>query len=105
MIVAQKIKEWNNYNNCGAVVGATYPNELKEIREKLGNDIPLLIPGVGKQGGDVEQTVKYGINKDGEMAIINSSRGIIFAGTDEFFSDDARERAIFLREQINKYRK
>ena len=78
--IALKIKEWNKVGCCGAVVGATFPDELKIIREILSDDIPLLIPGVGKQGGDVEKTVKFGTNKTGEMAVINSSRGIIYAG-------------------------
>ena len=85
-LVAGKIKEWNNFGNCGAVVGATYQNELKIIREILGEEIPILIPGVGAQGGDVEKTVKYGTNKDGELAIINSSRAIIYAAKNESFS-------------------
>jgi len=59
-MVARKIKEWNDHNNCGAVVGATYPEELKVIRSILGDEIPLLIPGIGKQGGDVKKTVKHG---------------------------------------------
>ncbi|UCD14103.1 MAG: orotidine-5'-phosphate decarboxylase [Thermoplasmatales archaeon] len=103
-IVAKKIKEWNENDNCGAVVGATYPGELKIIRTILGDHIPLLIPGVGKQGGDVENTVKKGTNNKGEMAIINSSRGIIFAGNDEDFSEISRNKALSLRNEINKYR-
>jgi len=102
--VANKIKDWNSYGNCGAVVGATYPDELKKIRSILGEDIPLLIPGVGKQGGDVEKTVRYGTNTDGEMAIINSSRGIIFAGDNEDFAEKARDVAFSLRNEINKFR-
>jgi len=102
--VAEKIQKWNKYGSCGAVVGATYPDELKMIRGILGDDIPLLIPGIGKQGGDVEKTVKYGTNKDGMMAVINSSRGIIFAGLDEGFAEAARNKAIELRDEINKYR-
>jgi len=102
--VAEKIHMWNKYGNCGAVVGATYPNELKMIRGILGDDAPLLIPGIGKQGGDVEKTVKYGTNKDGLMAVINSSRGIIFAGSDENFAEKSRNKAIELRDEINKYR-
>lgn len=102
--VANKIKDWNSYGNCGAVVGATYPDELKNIRLILGEDIPLLIPGIGKQGGDVEKTVKYGTNKDGEMAVINSSRGIIFAGKDEDFAEKSRDIALSLKDDINKYR-
>lgn len=103
-LVAQKIKEWNIYGNCGAVVGATYPDELKIIREILGEESPLLIPGIGKQGGDVEKTVKYGTNKEGKMALINSSREIIFSGDNENFAEKSREKALSLREEINKYR-
>ncbi len=102
--VAKKIKEWNIHDNCGAVVGATYPEELHIVRKLLGDNIPLLLPGIGKQGGDVEQTVKYGTNNKGEMAIINSSRGIIFAGTDKRFADAAKKQATSLRDTINKFR-
>jgi len=103
-IVAKKIKEWNENDNCGAVVGATYPEELKTIRSILGDEIPILIPGIGKQGGDVEKTIKNGTNSKGELAVINSSRGIIFAGDDEDFATVSREKAISLRDEINKYR-
>ena len=103
-MVAEKIKNWNIYGNCGTVVGATYPSELKNIRKILGEDIVFLIPGIGKQGGDIEKTIKYGTNKDGNMAIINSSRGIIFASKDENFADEARNKAQYLKDEINKYR-
>jgi orotidine-5'-phosphate decarboxylase len=103
-IVARKIKEWDNFGNCGAVVGATYPNELKVIRGILGEEIPILIPGVGAQGGDAEKTVKNGANKNGEMAIINSSRGIIYASKDETFAEKAKNEAKSLRDEINRYR-
>lgn len=103
-IVALKIKEWNSISDCGAVVGATYPNELKIIRNILGDQIPLLIPGIGKQGGDIEKTIKYGTNKKGEMAIINSSRGIIFSGKDENFAEQSRNSALSINNTINKYR-
>lgn len=95
--VAGKIKSWNSFGNCGAVVGATYPEELKIIRDILGENIPILIPGIGAQGGDVEKTVKYGTNKEGKMAIIVSSRSIIY-------SENARESAISLNNEINKYK-
>jgi len=85
-------------------VGATYPDELKMIREILGEDIPILVPGIGAQGGDVEKTVKHGTNKDGEMAIIVSSRSIIYAGKDEDFAELSKKAAISLRGEINKYR-
>ena len=103
--IAMKIKEWNKLGNCGAVVGATYPNELKAIRDILGENIPILIPGIGAQGGDVEKTVKYGTDIKGEMAIIVSSRGIIYSGKDDDFAVKARDSALHLRDEINKYRK
>jgi orotidine 5'-phosphate decarboxylase subfamily 2 len=95
--VASKIKSWNSYGTCGAVVGATFPDELKIIRNILGEDIPILIPGIGAQGGDVEKTVKYGTNKEGKMAIINSSRLIIYA-------ENAREAAKSLNGELNKFK-
>lgn len=98
--VAKKIKEWNVFDNCGAVVGATYPEELKSIRKILGEEIPILIPGIGAQGGDLEKSVKYG----GKNSIVVSSRGIIYARNDEKFVDAAKNEASSLREQINKYR-
>lgn len=104
-IVAKKIKDWNENDNCGAVVGATYPNELKIIRQILGENVPILIPGIGKQGGDIKKTVINGTNNNGEMVVINSSRGIIFAGSDENYSDISRNKAISLQDEINKYRK
>ena len=94
--VAIHVKEWNIYGNCGLVVGATKPEELKEIRE-LAGDMPILIPGVGAQGGDLEHSVKYGVTKKGNRAIINSSRGIIYA-------EDPAKAAKQLRDDINRYR-
>ena len=103
-LIAGKIKEWNIYGNCGAVVGATYPDELSMIRDILGDEAPLLIPGIGKQGGDIEKSVRNGVNSKGEMAVINSSRGIIYAGSDKDFAESSRSKALSLRDEINKYR-
>jgi orotidine-5'-phosphate decarboxylase len=103
-IVAHKIRQWNEYHNCGAVVGATYPEELKTVRAILGEDIPILIPGVGKQGGDVEKTVRNGTNAKKEMALINSSREILFAGNLDDFAEQSRQKAELVRNEINKYR-
>jgi len=103
-IVAKKIREWNTNNNCGAVVGATYPEELKTVRNILGEHIPILIPGVGKQGGDIEKTVRNGTNSKKEMALINSSREIIFAGEQQDFAEQSRKKAESVRNEINKYR-
>lgn len=94
--VAEKVaNEWNKNENCLLVVGATYPEEMKKIREVTG-DMTFLVPGVGVQGGDVEQLVKAGKNSQNKGLIINSSRGIIF-------SDNPREEIIKLKEEINKY--
>lgn len=103
-IIAQKIREWNTNENCGAVVGATYPEELEVIRSILGESIPILIPGVGKQGGDVGRTVINGTNSKRELAIINSSREIIFASDKEDFAQQARMKADSVRCEINKFR-
>jgi orotidine-5'-phosphate decarboxylase len=103
-VVAAKIKKWNTNKNCGAVVGATYPEELKEIRSALGEDIPFLIPGIGAQGADIEKTVKNGTNKKGDMTIINSSRGIIYSSLDKNYAQKARQKAQETRDEINKYR-
>lgn len=103
VIAEHIVKEWNINGNCGLVVGATYPDELKVVRHIAGN-IPLLIPGIGAQGGDVEKTVKAGIDSTGQNAIINSSRGIIFTSSGPDFALKAREETLKLKELINKYR-
>jgi orotidine-5'-phosphate decarboxylase len=103
-IVAEKVLSWNKKENCGLVVGATYPEQLKEIRE-IAQDLPILIPGVGAQKGDVGLTVKYGTDKNGDLAIINSSRGIIYASSEKDFTQAAREEAKKLRDLFNSYRK
>jgi orotidine-5'-phosphate decarboxylase len=102
--VARKIREWDGNKNCGAVVGATYPEELKTVRSILGDEIPILIPGIGKQGGDVEKTVRNGTNAKGDMALVNSSREIIFASNQHDFAKQARKKAESVRNEINRYR-
>jgi len=81
--IAKLACEWNEYDNVGIVVGATAPEELAEIREIIGEDMPVLIPGVGAQGGDLEKSIELGSNSTGRMAVINIARGIIYAWTDE----------------------
>jgi orotidine-5'-phosphate decarboxylase len=97
------VNNWNTNNNCMLVVGATYPEELKIVRKIVG-DITILVPGVGAQGGDVEKTVKAGLNSKGAGMIINSSRGIIFASSGDDFAEKSRSEAIKLRDEINRYR-
>ena len=99
-IVAQKVGQWNTHGNLGLVVGATYPEELRLIRQNHP-DLPLLIPGIGAQGGDLALTVRYGVDKKGQKAIINSSRQIIYASRDKDFARAARQAAKELRDQIN----
>lgn len=95
-IVAEKVaKKWNRYKNCMLVVGATYPNELKQVRKIVG-DMTLLVPGIGAQGGDLEATLKAGLNSKKRGLMINSSRGIIFA-------ENPREEAKKLKDEINKF--
>lgn len=95
-------KKWNQNGNCGLVVGATYPQELKEIRQFVG-DMPILIPGIGAQGGDVEKTVAAGKNQHGRGMIINSSRGIIFASNGKDFAEAARRETQRLHDVIISY--
>ncbi len=102
--VAHKIKEWNTTGTCGAVVGATYPKELQMIRDILGNTVPILIPGIGTQGGDIAKTVQYGTNNTGDMALIAVSRSIIYAERNKEYAKKAGARAYALREKINRYR-
>jgi len=99
-LVAQKAKEWNKQHNIGLVVGATYPQELREIRQ-LCPEMMLLIPGIGAQGGDLAAAVLYGIDAKGEKAIFSSSRQILYASRGADFAQAARQAAEELRRQIN----
>jgi orotidine-5'-phosphate decarboxylase len=84
-------------------VGATYPDELKLIRQEHP-EMPILIPGIGAQGGDVAVTIKNGVSPEGDKAIINSSRQILYASKGKDFAVAARKAAQTLRDEINKYR-
>jgi len=101
--VAQKAKEWNIYGNIGLVVGATYPEELKKVRS-ICPEMCLLIPGIGAQGGDLASAVGYGVDAQGEKAIINVSRQILYASKEKDFAQAARNMAEKIRKQINDYR-
>jgi len=93
---------WNKYQNCGLVVGATYPDELLKVRE-VAPFMVLLIPGIGKQGGVLEATVRNAVSLNGESYfIVNSSRGIIFGSNKRDFAEVAKERTIELHEKILK---
>jgi len=96
-------RRWNTQGNCALVVGATYPRELAEVREIVGN-MPFLVPGVGAQGGDVAQAVQSGQTAAGAGLVISSSRGILYASSGENFVSAAREATLKLRDQINASR-
>jgi orotidine-5'-phosphate decarboxylase len=103
-LVAEK---WNTNGQCGLVVGATFPQELAQVRSIIG-DMPLLVPGVGAQGGDIQATVNAGKTANGMGMMINSSRAILYAKPDqangEDFAQAARRVAEETRDAINRFR-
>lgn len=99
--MALACRQWDTKGNLGLVVGATVPDQLKEIRAVCPT-MPLLIPGVGAQGGDLEAAVRLGIDSRGRAALINSSRGIIYASSGKDFAQAAAQEADKLRESINR---
>ena len=94
---------WNKNRNILLVVGATWPAELALVRQVVG-DIPLLVPGIGAQGGDVQAVLKAGLDQRGLGLVINSSRGIIYADSGVGFAEAARQAAFELRDLINNFR-
>ena len=99
-IVAEKARDWNRYGNVGLVVGATYPEELRRVRALCPDQI-ILIPGVGTQGGDLEASVRNGVDHEGQRAIINVGRQILYASRSEDYAEAARAAAQKLRDAIN----
>jgi len=98
-LAEQVVKKWNKNNNCGLVVGATYPRELKEVRQ-IANNLIFLIPGIGAQGGDLKKTIAA--DNSGQY-LINSSRGIIYASQKKDFAQAARKKTMLLKKTINNY--
>lgn len=94
---------WNTNGELGLVAGATYPAEIAAIR-RLAPTLPLLIPGIGAQGGDVDQVVSAGLDDSGAGIVINSSRAILYAGDDRQFDESARAAAIRTRVEIERAR-
>ena len=95
--------EWNGSGNCALVVGATWPRELARVRA-LAPSIPLLVPGIGAQGGDIDATVAAGAAADGCGLMLNSSRAILYASSGEDFAAAARAAAEATRDAINRAR-
>jgi orotidine-5'-phosphate decarboxylase len=96
-------REWNAAGNCMLVVGATYPEELADIRSRTG-DLPFLVPGVGAQGGDVAKVMAAGKTSAGNGLVISSSRAILYASSGDDFAAAARTAAQSLRDEINAHR-
>jgi orotidine-5'-phosphate decarboxylase len=102
--VIRKSLKWNAKNNLGYVVGATKASELKRVRE-MAPDVPLLIPGVGAQGGDLKNVVRYGCDANGDLAVVNASRSVLYASkNDHDFAEAARHEAARLRDAMNSVR-
>ena len=99
--VARSVSEWTEHGNLALVMGATFPDQLSEVRE-ICPSLPMLIPGVGAQGGALEAVVRNGTDAQGRLAIINSSRGIIYASQGSDFGAAARTAAEKLRGSINR---
>ncbi len=85
--------EWSQLGDCGLVVGATYPSELAEVRA-IAPDLPLLVPGVGAQGGDAAAVVEHGADRSGRGLIVNSSRAVLYASSGSDFAEAARAEAL-----------
>ncbi len=98
--VALQVGSWNQHGNAGLVLGATYPEQIKEVRA-LCPDMPFLIPGIGSQEGALEQAVRNGIAAQGRRILINSSRGIIYASRGDDFAESARKATADLQDAIN----
>ena len=102
--VARTVAEdWNASGNCALVVGATFPAEIARVRALVG-ELPLLVPGIGAQGGDIAATLAAGRTENGTGLMINSSRAVLYAGKGEDFAEAARRVAEETRDAINAYR-
>lgn len=101
--VARAAAEWNAAGNVMLVVGATYPEELRRVRDLVG-DMSLLVPGVGTQGGDVESAVAAGLNSRRSGLVVNASRSVLYASRGADFERAARDAASTLRGEINRIR-
>ena len=102
-VAAKVAREWNGNGNCMLVVGATWPRQLQEVRAIVGG-LPLLVPGVGAQGGDVEAVVANAKTADGTGLVVSSSRAILYASGGDDYADAAATAARALRDEINRHR-
>ena len=98
--VARQAVAWNDNGNVGLVVGATAPDELARVRSIAGS-MPILVPGIGAQGGDLEASVRNGADANGRRVLISASRSVLYASRGEDFAEAARAEALRLRDAIN----
>jgi orotidine-5'-phosphate decarboxylase len=97
-------RHWNKNGNCGLVVGATYPQELREVRRIVGDNMPILSPGIGAQGGDLEGTVTAGKDSRGVGIIVNAGSSSAFASNDANYAEATRRDLLRINSLINQYR-
>lgn len=102
-VVAERVRGWDRHRNTGLVVGATYPEEMRRVRARCP-DMPFLVPGIGAQSGDLDASVRAGLDAHGLGMVINASRGVTYASTGADFAEAARREATRLRDAINAAR-
>jgi orotidine-5'-phosphate decarboxylase len=102
--VARKALTWNQHENVALIAPSTVPKALQSIRRAAGPNVPILIPGIGTQGGTVQDAIKFGANIRGENAILSASRSILYASNGKDFAEAARKVALKLREDLNDAR-
>ena len=102
--IARQVVNWNSAGNAGLVVGATYPAELQRIRQ-IAPELPILIPGIGAQGGELQAAVSAGVDAFGERAIISASRSVLYASSGPDFAEAAAQVTRSLRDQANQARR
>lgn len=100
LVAGMAAHRWNEHDNVGVVVGATAPRELLEVRKIVGDGFPILLPGIGTQGGNLEATVNNGRDKSGQGIIVNATSSVIYASSGEDFAEAARREALSLHEGI-----
>ena len=102
--VAQQVaRRWNRHGNCALVVGATYPDELRQVRATV-DSLPILVPGIGAQGGNLEATLRAGLDSHGLGLIVSVSRSVLYASSGPDFAEAARQEAVRLWQEMNRIR-
>jgi orotidine-5'-phosphate decarboxylase len=103
LTIAERIQSWNENHNLGLVVGATYPHDLARVRQACP-DLPILLPGVGAQQGELEASVAAGMDREGKGLLVVSARQVLYASSGADFATAARRAALALRERISRVR-